>query len=177
MVFLLLPKDLALRNPLFFFIFWFSATTLAQQYDFKRFSVEEGLPRSGVYCLLEDSHSFLWIGTEGGGLARFDGRKFETFTTGNGLPDNTIRSLFEDEDGNIWLGTNGHGLCRYDGNEFRTYTSEDGLSNDYIRCITQGTDGDIWVGTFGGGINRLHFEPDTLIVTVFDKESHIKSNR
>ena len=79
----------------------------AQQYDFQRFSVEEGLPRSGVYCLLEDSRGFLWVGTEGGGLVRFDGRQFQTYTTGNGLPGNTIRSLFEDRDGNIWLGTNG----------------------------------------------------------------------
>lgn len=152
--------------------------TFAQQYNFKRFSVEEGLPRSGVYCLLEDSRGYLWIGTEGGGLARFDGRDFKTYTVGNGLPDNTIRSLFEDAEGNIWFGTNGHGLGKFDGKFFTTYTEENGLSNEYIRCITQGLDGDIWIGTFGGGINRLHFEADSLSVTVFDKqEGSIKHDR
>jgi len=149
---------------------------MAQHYNFKQYSVEEGLPRSGIYCLLQDSRGFLWTGTEGGGLSRFDGREFVTFTIGNGLPDNTIRSLFEDKAGNLWIGTNGHGLCRYDGLNFKTFTTDNGLSNDYIRCITQGTDGDIWIGTFGGGINRLRFENDSLSVTVFDKEGPLKSD-
>ncbi|MGB1316878.1 MAG: two-component regulator propeller domain-containing protein, partial [Flavobacteriales bacterium] len=154
------------------------AQASAQQYNFKRFSIEEGLPRSGVYCLLEDSRGFLWIGTEGGGLARFDGREFVTYTVGNGLPDNTIRSLFEDADGNIWFGTNGHGLGKFDGTGFTSYTKADGLSNEYVRSITQGLDGDIWIGTFGGGINRLHFESDSLVVSVFDKEKGtIQSDR
>ena len=165
----------------FLFIILLTTTSIghviAQQYNFKRFSVEEGLPRSGVYCLLEDSRGFLWIGTEGGGLARFDGNEFITYTVGNGLADNTIRSLFEDNDGNIWIGTDGHGVCKYDGNEFVTYSSENGLSNDYIRCIAQSTDGDIWLGTFGGGINRLHFDSDSLTVTVFDTGNEtLKSN-
>jgi ligand-binding sensor domain-containing protein/class 3 adenylate cyclase len=150
----------------------------AQQYNFKRFSVEEGLPRSGVYCVLEDSRGFLWIGTEGGGLARFDGREFVTYTVGNGLPDNTIRSLYEDAEGNTWFGTNGHGLGKFDGSKFTTYTAEDGLSNEYVRSITQGLDGDIWIGTYGGGINRLHFDADSVTVTVFNKEEgSIKSDR
>jgi ligand-binding sensor domain-containing protein/class 3 adenylate cyclase len=160
-----------------FLILVFTTTGgIAQHYNFKQYSVEEGLPRSGVYCLLQDSRGFLWTGTEGGGLSRFDGREFVTFTIGNGLPDNTIRSLFEDKAGNLWIGTNGHGLCRYDGLNFKTFTTDNGLSNDYIRCITQGTDGDIWIGTFGGGINRLRFENDSLSVTVFDKDGPLKSD-
>lgn len=169
-----------LRRILLSFLILFTAlgSALAQHYNFKRFSVEEGLPRSGVYCLLEDSRGFMWIGTEGGGLARFDGREFVTYTVGNGLPDNTIRSLFEDADGNIWFGTNGHGLGKFDGAKFTIYTTKDGLSNEYVRSITQGLDGDIWIGTFGGGINRLHFESDSVIVSVFNKEQgSIQSNR
>jgi ligand-binding sensor domain-containing protein/class 3 adenylate cyclase len=111
----------------------------------------------------------MWIGTEGGGLARFDGREFITYTIGNGLPDNTIRSLFEDADGNLWIGTDGHGLCKYDGKRFVTYDDSNGLSNNYIRCITQGSNGDIWIGTYGGGINRLRSEADSVFVSVFDK--------
>ncbi|MBL4587117.1 MAG: hypothetical protein JKX84_08700, partial [Flavobacteriales bacterium] len=153
------------------------ASAIAQQYDFKRFSVEEGLPRSGVYCMLEDSRGFLWVGTQGGGLARFDGRQFITFTTENGLADNTVRALFEDKDGMLWIGTGGHGLSRYDGSNFTNFDTENGLSSNYIRCITQGDDGDIWIGTFGGGINRLRFTEDSLLVTVFNTESILKSNK
>ncbi|MCF8464501.1 MAG: hypothetical protein K9G41_06660 [Flavobacteriales bacterium] len=159
-----------------FILLLVAGQSVAQQYDFKQFSVEEGLPRSGVYCLLEDSRGFLWVGTEGGGLSRFDGREFVTYTVSSGLPDNTIRALFEDQDSNLWIGTDGHGVCRFDGQTFHTYSTENGLSNDYVRCITQGKDGDIWVGTFGGGINRLHFGKDSDSITVFGKDGPLGSD-
>lgn len=148
----------------------------AQQYNFTRFSVEEGLPRSGVYCMLEDSRGFLWVGTEGGGLSRFDGVEFVTYTKENGLPDNAVRCLFEDENGNIWAGTDGRGACRFDGHSFQTFSEENGLTSNYIQSISQSSDGDIWLGTSGGGANRLHFEADSVSVTVFDRNSPLGSD-
>lgn len=162
-------------STLLFTLLWIQG--IAQQYNFKRFSVEEGLPRSGVYCMMEDSRGFLWIGTEGGGLAQFDGNEFRVFTTTDGLADNTVRCMFQDVDGNLWFGTNGQGLCRFDGHEFVTYNTSHGLSNDYIRSITQSKDGDLWVGTFGGGIDRIRFENDSLKVTVYDKQGPLKHDR
>ena len=153
------------------------SNSMAQQYNFKRFSVEEGLPRSGAYCLLEDSRGFLWVGTEGRGLARFDGRVFKTYTTSNGLSSNTIRCLFEDADGNIWLGTDGSGLDRFDGSQFQHFNTENGLSSNYVRSILQDDGGSIWVGTFGGGINRLSFGGDSLQVSVFDESSGLPNDR
>ena len=160
-----------------FCVWFFSLQGIAQQYNFKRYSVEEGLPRSGVYCMLEDSHGFLWIGTEGGGLAQFDGKEFRVYTTNDGLADNTVRCMFQDSDGNLWFGTNGQGLCKFDGRKFTTYSTANGLSNNYIRSITQGADGDLWLGTFGGGINRVKFENDSLNVTVYDKEGPLKHDQ
>ncbi|TNF24052.1 MAG: hypothetical protein EP314_08420 [Bacteroidetes bacterium] len=157
---------------LFCLLFW--GESMAQQYNFKRYSVDEGLPRSGVYCLLEDSRGFLWIGTDGGGLSRFDGADFVNYTTEDGLADNTIRCMFEDATGNLWVGTSGFGLSRFDGHAFRTYSTANGLSSDYIRCITQDEEGNIWAGTFGGGINRLQFLEDSLSVTVFGTDGPLK---
>lgn len=127
--------------------------------------------------MLEDSRGFLWIGTEGGGLAQFDGKEFRVYTTNDGLADNTVRCMFQDSDENLWFGTNGQGLCKFDGQRFTTYSTADGLSNNYIRCITQSADGDLWLGTFGGGINRIKFENDSLNVTVYDKEGPLKHNQ
>jgi ligand-binding sensor domain-containing protein/class 3 adenylate cyclase len=155
-------------------LFCFSGS--AQQYNFKRFSVEEGLPRSGVYCMLEDSRGFLWVGTEGGGLAQFNGTEFRVYTTSDGLADNTVRCMIEDGNGHLWLGTNGSGLCRFDGHRFTTYTKEDGLSSNYVRSIVEDSIGQIWVGTFGGGISRLSFS-DSLSVKVFDKSSGLPHNK
>ena len=79
----------------------------SQQYFFRRYSVEEGLPQASVYCLMQDTRGYIWMGTDGAGVARFDGRTSEVFTKANGLSDNVVRSLFEDSDGNIWIGTAG----------------------------------------------------------------------
>jgi len=75
-----------------FFILFFESL-YPQQYFFRKYSNEEGLPQSTVYCLLQDSRGYIWMGTEGGGLTRFDGSRFDTYTKVDGLSDNTIRSF------------------------------------------------------------------------------------
>ncbi len=86
----------------------------AQQYSFQNYSVSEGLAQSQVYTMLEDQRGFLWLGTNGGGLSRFDGQKFENFSTRQGLSDNHINALLEDEEGDIWIATRS-GLDLFDG--------------------------------------------------------------
>ena len=78
---------------------------LSQKYFFKNYSAEQGLPQSSLYCILQDSRGFIWMGTDGAGVTRFDGNNFETFSKSNGLSDNVVRSLLEDSNGNIWIGT------------------------------------------------------------------------
>ncbi len=54
-------------------------------YSTRNYTVKNGLPQSQVSTLLEDKNGYLWIGTHGGGLARFDGREFKVYTTLDGL--------------------------------------------------------------------------------------------
>ena len=55
-----------------------------------------------VTCLLEDRAGVLWVGTDGGGLNRFeDGR----FTRQQGVPSDQIWALAEDAQGGLWAGT------------------------------------------------------------------------
>ncbi len=49
----------------------------AQHYTFRDFSLEQGLPQSEVNAITDDHLGYLWIGTNGGGLCRFDGRTFD----------------------------------------------------------------------------------------------------
>ena len=94
------------------------ATVLfAQPYNFVTFSLPEGLPQSQVFAMCQDRRGYLWLGTQGGGLSRFDGQRFETFTTADGLPSNYINALLEDAQHRLWVGTN-QGLCRFDGRRF-----------------------------------------------------------
>ena len=69
------------------------------------YTVNDGLPSSTCYDIVQDDRGFLWIATEGG-LTKFDGYNFKTFTTTNGLVDNEVVKLEKDEHGRIWLNTN-----------------------------------------------------------------------
>lgn len=112
----------------FFFISLIvSAANLhAQYFNFENFSLEHGLPQSEVPCLKVDSRGYLWGGTVGGGVFRFDGTRFEVFNEQDGLPSNLISCIEEDSHGDIWIGSV-NGVSRFDGRVFSNYTYEDGL--------------------------------------------------
>ena len=91
---------------------------LAQQFNFTNYSVKEGVAQSQVYALLQDKRGFLWMGTRGGGLSKYDGINFKTFTEKDGLSNNYIYDIKQDKNGNLWIGTN-NGLTFYNGRRFR----------------------------------------------------------
>ncbi len=150
---------------LFSLLILLQAELHSQQYFFRKYSVEEGLPQSSVYCIIEDTRGFTWIGTAGGGLSRFDGNKFETFTKANGLSDNVIRALFEDSRGNIWIGTD-NGLTLYDGENFNALTDEPAFTGTSVLSIKEDNNGIIWVGTAYNGLLAIKAD-DSLSVTNF----------
>jgi len=98
------------------FLLLLASSLQAQQ--FSTWSLNENLPQSQVFALCEDAKGYLWIGTQGGGVCRFDGIGFDVFTTTEGLPSNYIQGLYEDRRGRLWVGTN-DGLCFFDGKRFQ----------------------------------------------------------
>ncbi len=147
---------------------------LSQQYFFRRYSIEEGLSQSSVYCIIQDSRGYIWMGTDGGGLSRFDGVKFDTFTKADGLSDIVVRSLFEDSKGNIWIGT-GNGITLYDGFKFTAIGKDEGLPGSAVLKITEGSDGMIWAGTNDGGLAGISVG-DSLVITSFTNEDGLISS-
>ncbi len=121
----------------------------AQHYNFKGISVEEGLPRSGAYSLLQDSKGYLWITLDGGGVARYDGQHFKTIDLSNGLPSRKVRAIFEDSKNTLWFGTT-QGLCKYEKGHIKVFTSKNGLPHNYIRAISEDKNGHLIIGTNKG---------------------------
>jgi len=95
----------------------------SQQYGFRNFSLEEGLPQTEILGLIQDSRGIIWAGTNGGGLVRFNGKSFRTYTTRDGLPDNIIYSLCEDQEGNLWMGSM-NAISKFDGYSFQVFHEE-----------------------------------------------------
>lgn len=105
---------------LFFMVLVFSGKLTAQQYNFRNFTVRDGVAQSQVYSMLQDHRGYLWLGTRGGGLCRFDGSKFETFTEKDGLINSYIRKIRQDEKKRLWIATD-NGITVYNGLSFRNY--------------------------------------------------------
>ena len=103
-----------------------------------------------VVSLEVDRQGNVWAGTWGGGLSRFDGRKWVSYTTAEGLPGNHVFMLHQDGKGRMWIGTN-NGLTQWqDGKFARTMTTADGLFANNIFAMATTADGDLWIGSYGG---------------------------
>ncbi|WP_242482139.1 ligand-binding sensor domain-containing diguanylate cyclase [Thiocystis violacea] len=127
------------------------------------------LPNDWVWDLLVDHAGNLWVGTDGGGLSRFDPgtERFVTFRSDpddpSTLSSDRVRVMLEDADGGLWIGTDGGGLNHMDTatGTFVHYRYEPGapgsLTNDKIMDLLADRSGRLWVATDGGGL--LRFDP------------------
>ena len=107
---ILLNQSIMLRNLLatIFFIILSSSVALGQSHYFKHYQVENGLSNNTVFCIIQDSSGFMWMGTKDG-LNRFDGYNYKVFRNEAedmfSIGDNFIRSLYLDNHNNLYIGT------------------------------------------------------------------------
>jgi ligand-binding sensor domain-containing protein len=119
------------------------------------------VPHTDILALTTSAEDTLWIGTHGGGLARFDkDGRWKIYTkasTNGGLPYDLIQALALDRDGSLWIGTE-RGLARLDEDgswkTFKSIDTKDSLPNDNVLALTLEADGVLWIGTQGGGLAR-----------------------
>ncbi len=118
---------------------------------------------SNVYCIFEDSHNLLWLGTKENGLFRLSPSNgkytithYTTATTG--LSHNSIYAMAEDARHRLWVGTFGGGLNQIvfdkqgkamfwnSKNAFKHYPQE----CNKVRCLYALKDGVMIAGTTRG---------------------------
>ena len=87
------------------FLIQASAVIKAERYFyFEHLRTTDGLPSNTIYCSLQDSKGFMWIGTRDG-LCRFDGRSFTSLSEIAPVHDRTglVMAVAEDCCGRIWF--------------------------------------------------------------------------
>ncbi|HTL80816.1 MAG TPA: two-component regulator propeller domain-containing protein, partial [Bacteroidia bacterium] len=138
-----------MKRCLFSLFFLTCSIVGAQQYNFRNYSVADGLAQSQVYAMAEDERGYLWLGTQGGGLSCFDGQQFHTFTEDDGLPNAFIQCIKCDGKGNIYIGTD-EGAVRYDGEKFNKliFPGDEGRVYDF--CF--GKDSTLYIATNDSGL-------------------------
>ncbi len=124
------------------------------------------LSHDRILCMFDDpaDPAILWIGTQGGGLCKFDKRTgvSRRFTVSEGLPNNVVYAAIPDNRGNLWIATN-RGLCKMQREtlEMTTYTHLDGLiANEFNRFhFLKLPGGQLFLGGLEG---YTTFHPDSL---------------
>jgi ligand-binding sensor domain-containing protein/signal transduction histidine kinase len=101
---------------------WLGTGEGLARFDGVRFTVFDrsntpALGDDGILSLRLASDGTLWIGTEGGGLVRYQAGQFRNYGTRDGLTSAFVRAIFEDSRGNLWIGTD-RGFFRRAGDRF-----------------------------------------------------------
>lgn len=153
---------------------WFGTQEGLNRYDGQNVQVFEhdrknpkSLANDWIWSLLVDRDGVLWVGTDAGGLNRFDpARKmFSHFQHKPGdvdsLSHDRVRVIYQDREGAYWIGTDGGGLNRFDAKtgKFVRYQHDPNdsksLPNDSVLTLLEDRSGNFWVGTNGGGLAKM----------------------
>lgn len=169
---------------------WFGTHDGINRYDGYSFVTYGGDPVQSngsrgyiVLALLADPSGVLWIGTQAGGLTRFDPTK-ETYKTyqhepdnPSGLRSNTVGSIWRDEDGGLWLGTTGGWLTHFDPHteSFRNFRvpgiHEAALSRDLIWTVFRDSAGIFWMSQGDLGLARFDASAEKFAIFSHDPEN------
>lgn len=120
------------------------------------------LPFDITTCAFIDRTNNLWVGTDGGGIARLDLKqpRFYLFPLSMGdypvLKDYFTKCFFEDDQQRIWFGTHSSGLNIYDPekgtllNFQNNPRKNNSLPGNIVGAIFRDNDKNIWIGTNAG---------------------------
>lgn len=136
--------------------------SVSEVYQARFVTMDDGLPSNFVDDIFLDSFGFLWVGTSGGGLCRYDGYNIVPFTTNTdiSLKNNFIRTLAEDSWNRLWIASEG-GLDVLDLNTCTTCDLSGSPLEPYLDTfcsyLTVDAAGCVWV-KFDNTLIRVSFD-------------------
>jgi len=159
---------------------WFGTRFGLNRYDghnFRHFNHDPkdstSIPGYRILALFEDKSRTMWVGTEDGGLARYN-RETESFKNfihdpedSKSLSSDLTTCIFEDSKQNLWIGTQ-DGLNRYDREreQFNRYYHTEGdtnsLPSSWITAISEISPGILLVGFGNGSLASMNLRAEEI---------------
>jgi ligand-binding sensor domain-containing protein len=142
----------------------------AQNYNFDYLSIQQGLPQSQVFAICFDDNQYAWMGTQGGGLCRYNGKSYSYYTTQDSLLSNRVYDI-KIFDSQIWVACKG-GVSVFESNGKYVKNIRLDNQNEIVTNLTFFEE-QVWVGTDksvyniqNNSLNQITINPNLINVYV-----------
>ncbi|WP_147676111.1 hybrid sensor histidine kinase/response regulator transcription factor [Algibacter pacificus] len=155
-------KHLKLTTFLIFIISAFNYCFAQQVSNFKFVEIKAGITKRAVTTIKQDNEGFLWFGTNGAGLYRYDGITYKLYEyhwdTYTSINSGFVNSIFEDSTGKLWITTDeGFNLYNKEFDSFKRIDLNSAFpaAENYtiqIKTIAELNANELILGTYGYGL-------------------------
>ena len=170
-----------LKRTFLYFLICFNAIlsqTWAQEVkdEYHFVNIKESVSKIAISTIIQDEYGFIWMGTNGAGLNKFDGIDYNIYkhiaNDSTSLSSSLVFCSYLDSKKRLWIGTE-NGLNLYDRNldQFKqvAFYNPGDISNAIVSVgsIVEDIDGDLLIGTYENGLFKLSSDGETHDKTPF----------
>jgi len=130
-----------------------------------------------ILSMVLDEEGILWLGTNFGGLNRFDTKTKKCRSISNYKKGLTcVNNILEDGEDRLWLGTYLHGIFLFDKETetYINYSEKEGMLFNSINAIEKDNEGNIWA-TSDRGLSRINTK--TKIIENYTTANGLPTNK
>ncbi len=156
-------KPMNLSKYFFYLIFIFSNLFFSQNgfENYRFFDLKSTISKRAITSIKQDKNGFIWFGTNGSGLYKYDGKDYTHFefdwNIKNSINSNFIYYLHIDNKNKIWIGTE-EGLSIYDSefDKFNSFKPSFLKDQDFIvKSIVSIDENNLLLGTETSGLYQF----------------------
>ncbi|GAB5560249.1 MAG: hypothetical protein SynsKO_18960 [Synoicihabitans sp.] len=122
-------------------------------------TIAEGLSNNAILSINPDREGNIWLGSDGGGVARVRPRSLLAHVDRRELPQPVINTAAQLDRDRILVGTHGGGVLEFEDGSYGPPLETEGNLGlgalSWVQAIEVAPDGGIWLGTYQTGIFHL----------------------
>lgn len=142
-------------------------------------NIKESISQIGVPTIVQDHYGFIWLGTSGVGLNKFDGSDYKTYkfkpNDPTSLSNNVINCSYLDNNNRLWFGTDdGLNLYDYKNDCFKRILLSEFKKNKVkvlVKSLTGDNKGNLFIGTLELGLFKMNLN-NFKVEKIANKESN-----